>query len=121
MTGWRPPMIRSSPLEVNSGRDVAAIGGQLCERGEHVHLGDGGGGFAQARGVGGDAGADVDEELALDFEDALVGGEDFALVFFQFRRGETLGVDQRLFALVVGGREMQIGFGDFDVVAEDAG
>ena len=102
------------------GTDVAAVGGELCERGEHVHLRDGGGGLAQAHGVRGDAVADVDEELAFDFSDALVGGEDFALVFFQFGSGEAFGVDESLLALVVGGREMQIGFRDFDVVAEDA-
>jgi len=31
--------------------------------------------------VGGDSVADVDEKLAFDFGDALVGSEDFALVF----------------------------------------
>ena len=48
-----------------------------------------------------DGAAHFDEELLFDFADALVGGEDFALVFFQFGRGETLGVDERLLALVV--------------------
>ena len=52
-------------------------------------------------------------------EDLLFGGEDFALVLLQLGRGEALGVDQRLLALVVGGGQMQVGLGDFDVVAED--
>ena len=43
------------------------------------------------------------EKAALDFEDAVVGIENFALVFLQFGRGETLGVDQRLLAIVIGG------------------
>ena len=43
----------------------------------------------------------------------------FGFVFLQLRRGETLGVDQRLFAFVIGGREMQVGLRDFDVVAKD--
>jgi len=65
---------------VELGADVGAIGGDFCERSEDVELGDGGGGAAEAGGFRGDAGAEVDEELALDFEDALVGGEDFSFV-----------------------------------------
>src|SRR5205823_9705983 len=34
---------------------------------------------------------------------------------FDLRGGEALGIDQSLLALVVGGGEMQIGFGDLDV------
>ena len=80
---------------------------------------DGGGGSAKARSLRRDAGANFDEECALDFQNAFVGGENFAFVLLQLGSGEAFGVDQRLLALVIGGREMQIGFGDFDVVAED--
>ena len=52
-------------------------------------------------------------------EDLLFGVEHFALVILQLGGGEALGVDQGLLAFVVGGREVQIGAGDFDVVAED--
>ena len=65
---------------VELGANVGAVGGNFCERGEDVELGHGRGGNAQARGFGGDAGADVDEKLALDFEDALIGGENFSFV-----------------------------------------
>src|SRR5258707_224413 len=67
----------------------------------------------------GDTGAQVDEKLAFDFGDTLVGGEDFAFVFFQLGRGKTFGVDEGLFAFVVGGSEMEIGFGNLHVVAEN--
>ena len=40
-------------------------------------------------------------------------------VLLQLGRGEALGVDQRLLAFVVGGREMQVGLRDLEVVAED--
>src|SRR5271157_415338 len=86
---------------IEFGASVAAVGGELGERGEDIELGDGGGGFAEARGFGGDGGAEIDEELALDFEDALIGGEDFAFVLLEFGRGETLGVDESLLALVI--------------------
>ena len=39
-------------------------------------------------------------------------------VFFQLRRGESLGVSQRLFALVIRRRQVLIGARDFDVVSE---
>ena len=55
------------------GSRVAAVGGQFRERSKHVELRDGSGGLAQAGGFCGDARAQVDEKLALDVEDALVG------------------------------------------------
>ena len=55
----------------------------------------------------------------LERQNLLLGVEHLALVVLQLRRGEALGVDQRLLAFVIGGREVQIGVGDFDVVAED--
>ena len=65
---------------VEFGANVAAVGGEFCKRSENVELGDSGGGAAKTCGFGGDAGADVHEELALNFEDALVRGEDFSFV-----------------------------------------
>src|SRR6266478_8237042 len=98
---------------------VTAIGAKFREGGKNVKLRDGRGGLAQARRFCGNAGAQVDEKLALDFEDAFVGGKDFAFVFFQLRRSEALGIDQSLLALVIVGREMQVGLGNFNVVAEN--
>src|SRR5258707_10859700 len=104
---------------VEFGAGVAAVGSEFCKRGEDIQLRYGAGGFAQARGFRGDARAQVDKKLPLDFEDALVGGENFALVFLQFGRSEALGVDEGLLALVIVGGKMQVGLGDFNVVAED--
>ena len=98
---------------------VAAVRGQLCERSEHVELRDGRGGAPQAPLACAAIPSAPRRKLALDFEDALVGGENFALVFLQLGRGEALGIHQRLLALVVRGREMQIGLRNLDVVAED--
>ena len=104
---------------IEFGAGVAAVGREFGKSGEHVKLSYGGCGAAQARGFCGDRGADVNEKLALDFEDALVGGEDFTFVFLEFGRSEALGVDQRLLALVVGGRKMKIRLGNFDVVTKN--
>ena len=113
-------MMSNSPVVGEFGTDVAAIGGELRECREDIHLRDGGGGAAETNGVRCNGIAHVDEKLLFDFADAFVGGEDFALVFFEFGRGEAFGVDERLLAFVVAGREMQIRLRDFDVVAEDA-
>ena len=77
------------------------------------------GGGADALRLLGGLLANFGEDPLLDLENLLFGGEHFALVLLQLGRGEALGVDQRLLALVIGGREVQIGFRDLDVVAED--
>ena len=45
--------------------------------------------------------------------------EDSGLVVLELGRGEALGIDQGLLALVVGGNGLEVGLGDLDVVAED--
>src|SRR2546425_2372539 len=97
---------------------ITAIGGELREGGQYVEFGDGGGRAAQARGFGGNGSTDFSEELPLEFKDALVGGKNFPFVFLQFRRSETLGIDERLLTFEIRRNEMQIGFGNLDVVAE---
>ena len=67
---------------VEFGARVTAVGGKFREGSENVELRDGGGGFAKTRGLRGDAGAKIHEELALNFKNAFVGGEDFPLVLF---------------------------------------
>src|SRR6266702_4596635 len=91
---------------VEFGPRIAAIGGQLCKSTQDVELRYRRGRAPKPRSLRGDPGTNVDEELALDFQDALVGGEDFAFVFLELRRGEPLGIDQRLFAFIVRGSEM---------------
>ena len=60
--------------------NVAAVRGEFGEGGEDVELGDGGGRAAKARCLGSDARAEINKKLAFDFEDALVGGENFPFV-----------------------------------------
>ena len=45
--------------------------------------------------------------------------ENLRLVLFQLRSRVALGIDQGLLALIVGGREVLVGFRDFDVIAKD--
>ena len=65
------------------------------------------------------AGAQFGEQAPLDFGDAFVGGQDFAFVLLELGRGEALGICQGLLALEIGGDQVQIGVGHFDVKAED--
>src|SRR5262249_48361789 len=85
---------------------VAAVGSEFGEGGQHIELCNSAGGAAQASGFGGYAAANVRKEPALDFENALVGSENFAFVIFQLGGSEALGVDECLLALIVGGDEM---------------
>ena len=62
---------------------------------------------------------DIGEEFLFQRENLVLGVQHLALVILQLGRGEAFGVDQGLLALIVGGRQMLIGAGDLDVVAED--
>jgi len=93
--------------------------GEMGEVAEQVNLGDAACGLADARGRVKERSAKLREDSALYFQTALLRGEDFGFVFLQLWRGEALGVDESLLALVVGGDTAGVGFGDLDVVAED--
>ena len=101
------------------GARVVAQCGDVGEVGEQIELGDYGCAAADARRCFENGGAQLGEEAAFDLDGALVRGEDAGLVVLQLGRGEALGVDQGLFALVVGGDGLEVGLGDLDVVAED--
>src|ERR1019366_5941931 len=96
---------------------VAVLGGDLGERGGDVEFGDGGGGGADALRVAGGAFADVGEEFLFEGEDLFLGIEHLALGILQLGGRKTFGVGQGLLAFVIGGGEILIGAGDFDVVA----
>ena len=59
------------------------------------------------------------EDLALELEDLLLGRQHLRFQLLQLGRGEALGVDQRLLAIVVRRRQVQVRLRDLDVVAED--
>jgi hypothetical protein len=89
------------------------------EVGEEVDLCDVAGGLADAGGVGEELAAEFGEDAALDFAGALLCGQDFYFELFELGGGEAFGVDEGLFALVVGGNGLGVGLGYFEVVAED--
>ena len=101
------------------GTRVVAHGGDVGEVCQQVELRDHGSTAANARGGREDGGAQLGKEASLDFDRALVRGEDAGLVVLELGGGEAFGVDQRLFALVVGGDGLEVGLGDLDVIAED--
>jgi len=69
--------MRSSPALLNSGRIVSAIAAIFANESEDVELGEAGAVAAEAAGRRGDPERKVDEELAFDFEDTLVGRRGF--------------------------------------------
>ncbi len=101
------------------GPRVAVLRGHLRQGGGHVDFGHRSGGRANALRVRGGEFAHLGEQFFFQREDLVFGVEDLALVVLQLGRGEALGVDQSLLALVVGGGQVLVGLGDFDVVAED--
>ena len=101
------------------GTAIVAFGGKVREAGEHVDFRQHRRGLAQTRGFVPHLAADTDEKVTFERVAALLGLEDFDFQFLQLRGGEALGIDQRLFTLVIGRRQMQVRFGDFDIVAKD--
>ena len=61
----------------------------------------------------------AEEQFVFEFDAPLLGAEDFALHFLQFRRDEPLAVGDGLLADVMGRNFVEVRPGDFKVVAED--
>src|SRR5207244_3967702 len=89
------------------------------ESGEDIELGNHCRGLPDAFGLLGNAAANVLKNILLDLENLLFSGEDLFFVFFQLRRDEPLGADQRLLAIVIAGNQVQVGLRNLDVIAED--
>ena len=81
---------------------VIAQGRDVGQRRQHIDFGQRQRGLADAAGFSGNRRAQLGKQPALDFDDLFLGIENLGFVFFQLRRGEALGVDQGLLALVVG-------------------
>lgn len=67
----------------------------------------------------GDSETELLEEVVFELAGAFIGGKDAGLHFFKFWGDEALAVGDGLFADVVRRDEVQVRFGDFDVVTED--
>ena len=103
---------------VHLGPGPAALGRGPRQREERVGRGRRVGGGADGRGGAGDAAAHRLEELLLEREAPLLGGEDLLLERLQRRRGEPLAAHRRLPPLVVGRDEVEVRLRHLDVVAE---
>jgi hypothetical protein len=89
------------------------------ERAQRIEFADRRGGFEDLRGMHSKVAQQPDKELQLEFLEARLRAQNLALEFLERGCGEAFRADQRLLALVVSGRALGVGFGDFDVVAED--
>ena len=72
-----------------------------------------------ALSFGGNRGTQVGKQTALDFDDLLLRVENLRLILLQFGSRKALGIHQRLLALVIGGREMQVRLRNLNVVAKN--
>src|ERR1019366_8915572 len=93
--------------------------GNVCQAAEYIHFRQGQRRLPDALGLGGNGGTQLGKQTPLDFDNFLLGIENLGFVLFQFRSREALGIYQRLLALVLGGREMQVRFRNFDVVTKN--
>ncbi len=98
---------------------VTALAGILCKAGEQIRL-------RHCCGAGADSSGSLQQLLPqgskqhfFQLDRPLLRAQDIALVCLQLRRGEALGIHQRLLAFVVGRSQCQIAFADLDVVAKD--
>src|SRR5262249_57126304 len=91
------------------------------EREQRIAGGDGFGGGADLRSLRQNAGAQLLEQLLLQGAPLLFRVEDLLLVLAKLSGDVALGADRRLLADVLRRHEVQVGAGDLQGVAEDAG
>src|SRR5579863_3490302 len=98
---------------------VAVLRGYLGQRAGDVQLRYRGSRRLDPNSVRAGKATELLEYFALQRENLFLGLQNLAFKLLQLRRGEALGVEQSLLALVIGGRQMQVGLRDFDVVAKN--
>ena len=87
--------------------------------GKDVEFGNNRGGLTNPFCLLGNAAANFLKERLLDFENLLLRGKDLLFVLFQLRRHEPFRPHECLLPIVVIRNQVQIGFGNFDVITED--
>ena len=98
---------------------VAAVGRYGGEAGECIYFGEGFGGTEELADGVCDLFAESVEEVQFESVCAVFGAEDFVFVFLEFRGNEAFLIFEGLFADVFGRDFVDVGSGDFEVVAED--
>src|SRR5271157_5368350 len=86
---------------------------------EDIHFSQRQRGLPDALGLGGNGRTQVGKQPPLDFDNLFLGIENLGFILFQLRSRETLGIHQRLLALVVGGREVQVRLRNLNVVTKN--
>src|ERR1700693_4249358 len=110
---------RKAQLGIHLRANVAAAARGLRERKDGVEFAHGARGFEQCRTMRLQLGLQLRENLQLQFLETGLRRENLALEFLQRGRREALGANQRLLALVVRRRAVQMRLGNLDVVSED--
>ena len=111
--------MRISPESEKPGPRVAIFRGHLREGAGDIQFGDSGRGLPDSRGVSGGEQAQILKDLALQGQHLFFRVQNLAFQFLELRRGEAFGIHQRLLTLVIRGRVVQVGFRNFDVIAEN--
>src|ERR1035438_263389 len=98
---------------------VIAQRGNVGEAGEHVRFGQCQRGLTNTLGLASNRGTQLGKESPFNLDDLFLGIENLGLVLFQFWSCEAFGVDQGLFAFIVGRRKVKVSLRNLDVVAKD--
>ena len=104
---------------VDEGTRPATQRGKVPEAGKEIDLGDPTSGFAQPGRLRQQGAAKFGEKAALDLGGTLLRGQDLGFELLELGRGKAFGVDEGLFALVVGRDGLEVGAGDLEVIAEN--
>src|SRR5208282_5961302 len=105
---------------IHRGPHVAAPARDFGQRRERIELAHRARRFEYRAALSLQVAQQFGEELQLQLAQARLRRKNLAFQFLQSRRGEALGADQRLLALVVGRSAIEMALGYLDVVAEDA-
>src|SRR5208282_3190268 len=104
---------------IHRGPHVAAPARDFGQRRERIELAHRARRFEYRAALSLQVAQQFGEELQLQLAQARLRRKNLAFQFLQSRRGEALGADQRLLALVVGRSAIEMALGYLDVVAED--
>ncbi len=99
---------------------VSKRSGHAGKVGQNIQFGNNRSRVADSGGFGSNSSTDLLEEAFFNFENAFFGSENLLFVFLELRSRISLGANESLLPVVVGGNQMPVGIRDLDVVAKHA-
>ena len=105
---------------IDARADIRIFCGAVGKRAQHIDFGKSCGGHLDLRREGAGIIPQFGEQLGFQCQRLVLRSENLAFHFLEFRRDEPFRVDQCLFPYIIGRHGIQMTFGDFDKVSENA-